>query len=60
MSMTYKPKLALWVVDISDHLPVFVLILSKTSKYNIKRTMRKRQITQENLDKFKYELQTYD
>jgi len=62
MSMTHKPKLVYELLTflIFDHLPVFVLIPRKTNHSKIKRTMRKRQFTQQNLDKFKYELQTYD
>jgi hypothetical protein len=55
-------KPIIWTVDISDHLPVSVILLadSKSNKSNIKRTITKRDFSTKNLNKFKDDLRNYD
>ena len=49
-----------WIVDISDHLPVFTVLPNKVKNCEIKTKISKRSFTQNNLDKFRLVLQTYD
>ena len=54
-------KSGIWVVDTSDHLPVFTILPNRTGNSEIKRTIiSKRSFTDENMTKFKYNLQAYD
>jgi len=53
-------KSGIWVVDISDHLPVFTILPNFAIKNKIKKKISNRIFSQENLAKFKYELQTHD
>jgi len=55
-----QTKSGIWTVDISDHLPIFTVLPCKTRNYEIKRKFFKHNFTQENLSKFKHELQQFD
>ena len=48
------------MVDISDHLPVFTVIPNNATKCSAKSKVSKRTFSQENLAKFKFELQKHD
>lgn len=49
--LTIQP--GIWTVDISDHLPVFVILMRSTERSKMKRTIIKNQISQQNIDVFK-------
>ena len=55
-----QTKSGIWVVDISDHLPVFTVLPNTAQKSNNKKKICKRFFSVENLDKFRYELGMHD
>lgn len=50
----------IWVVDISDHLPVFTILPKRNKTSMTKKIIQKRSFTKENQDKFKNLLQIQD
>ena len=46
----------IWTVDISDHLPVFTVLPSNSKKSKTKKVIRKQDFTEENINKFKHDL----
>lgn len=55
-----QAKSGIWIVDISDHLPVFTILPIKTKSKEIKKYINKRTFTQEGLDIFKQDLQNHE
>jgi len=53
-------KSGIWVIDISDHLPVFVILQNTTNKNRFKKKISKRTFLPENLVEFKCKLKTHD
>jgi hypothetical protein len=55
-----RSKSGLWIVDISDHLPVFTIIPSETTNKPIKKIVNIRISTEDSHNKFKLKLQNFD
>jgi hypothetical protein len=55
-----QTKSGIWMVDISDHLPVFSILPNRSMNFEIKKKLSKRMITPEKMNKFKFDLQNYD
>ena len=53
-------KSGIWVVDISDHLPIFAIRPTKVVNHHAKLKITKRSLTEENLTKFKLDLHNHD
>jgi len=50
----------IWTVDISDHLPILTILPNRQVIRKSKRKLNKRLFTQENINKFKHDLQMQD
>jgi hypothetical protein len=55
-----ETKPGIWVVDISDHLPIFTMLSSNAKKSKTKKVITKQDFTQKNIDRFKHDLSTQD
>jgi len=53
-------KPGIWIVDISDHLPVLAILPSKSKNCKTKKVVAKQDFSQTNVEKFKNELSILD
>jgi len=53
-------KSGIWIVDISDHLPIFTALPPNSKKCKTKKVIAKQDFSQENIDKFSHYLCTHD
>ena len=53
-------KAGIWIVDISDHLPILATLPSGSKHCMTKKIVTKQNFSQENIDKFRYDLHTQD
>jgi hypothetical protein len=55
-----QTKFGIWLIDISDHLPVFTILANNIKNGNVKKKISKRSFIPENFDKFKNDLELED